>query len=75
MQIGFVLRAVDEGYPAAMRELERLAGEFEVLPFIGREVLDYQGRYGDAHEVMRDMQRICDHPVTVWPSYASHGGT
>ena len=69
MQIGFALRAVGEDYPGAMRELERLAGDFEVLPFVGRQVLDYEGKYGDAHEVMREMQRICDCPVRVWPSY------
>ena len=67
MQIGFILREVGDSYPGAMAELEQLAGRFQVLPFVGRRVLDYEGKYGDAHEVMRDMQRICDRPVTVWP--------
>jgi hypothetical protein len=67
VQIGFILRDVGDGYPGAMAELEQLAGKFQVLPFIGQRVLDYEGKFGDAHEIMRDMQRICDRPVNVWP--------
>ena len=69
VQIGFVLREVGDTYPDAMAELEHLAGKFQVLPFVGQRVLGYEGKYGDAHEIMRDMQRICDHPVAVWPTY------
>lgn len=66
MQIGFILWDVDESYPRAMTELEWLAAGFDVLPFVGESILTYQGRFGDCHEIMRDMQRICDRRVQIW---------
>lgn len=68
VQIGFVLWEIDEDFPCAMAELERLAARFQVLPFVGEAVLEYHGRFGDCHDVMREMQRICDARVALWRS-------
>ena len=48
----------------AMEALEQVKARFErVVPIVSEVVADTDTRFGRAHDLMREMERICDHRV------------
>ena len=48
----------------AMEALEQVKARFErVVPIVSEVVADTDTRFGKAHDLMREMERICDHRV------------
>ena len=48
----------------AMEALEQVKARFErVVPIVSQVVADTDTRFGKAHDLMREMERICDHRV------------
>ena len=48
----------------AMGALEQVKARFErVVPIVSQVVADTDTRFGKAHDLMREMERICDHRV------------
>lgn len=47
-----------------MEALEQVTARFErVVPIVSEVVADTDTRFGTAHDLMREMERICDHRV------------
>ena len=47
-----------------MEALEQIKARFErVVPIVSEVVADTDTRFGTAHDLMREMERICDHRV------------
>lgn len=47
-----------------MEALEQVKARFErVVPIVSEVVADTDTRFGSAHDLMREMERICDHRV------------
>jgi dipicolinate synthase subunit B len=47
-----------------MEALEQVKARFErVVPIVSQVVADTDTRFGKAHDLMREMERICDHRV------------
>ena len=47
-----------------MQALEQVKARFErVVPIVSEVVADTDTRFGTAHDLMREMERICDHRV------------
>lgn len=47
----------------AMSALEDAAARYEVFPIVSERVADTDTRFGNAHDFMREMERICDKRV------------
>lgn len=48
----------------AMEALEQVRARFgRVVPIVSQAVADTDTRFGQAHDLMREMERICDHRV------------
>ncbi len=48
----------------AMEALEQVRARFDrVVPIVSQAVADTDTRFGRAHDLMREMERICDHRV------------
>lgn len=62
--IGFALCGSFCTHHRAMEALEQVKARFShVVPIVSEQVTATDTRFGPAHELMREMERICDHRV------------
>lgn len=62
--IGFALCGSFCTHARAMEALEQVKARFaRVVPIVSQCVADTDTRFGAAHDLMREMERICDHRV------------
>ena len=62
--IGFAMCGSFCTHARAMEALEQVKARFErVVPIVSEVVADTDTRFGRAHDLMREMERICDHRV------------
>ena len=62
--IGFALCGSFCTHSRAMAALEQVAAQYEhVIPIVSEIVAATDTRFGTAHDLMREMERICDHRV------------
>ena len=62
--IGFALCGSFCTHARAMEALEQVKARFaRVVPIVSQCVADTDTRFGSAHDLMREMERICDHRV------------
>ena len=62
--IGFALCGSFCTHARAMEALEQVKARFaHVVPIVSQCVADTDTRFGNAHDLMREMERICDHRV------------
>lgn len=62
--IGFALCGSFCTHHRAMEALEQVKARFShVVPIVSEQVAATDTRFGPAHELMREMERICDHRV------------
>ena len=61
VRVGFAFCGSFCTYAAAMETLEQVAAKYgEVVPIISETAAATDTRFGNAHDFMREMQRICD---------------
>ena len=62
--VGFALCGSFCTHARAMEALEQVKARFaRVVPIVSQCVADTDTRFGSAHDLMREMERICDHRV------------
>ena len=62
--IGFAITGSFCTHDAAIAALEQLKGLYSnIIPIVSETVCDTDTRFGLAHDLMREMARICDHRV------------
>ena len=62
--IGFAVCGSFCTHARAMEALEQVKARFaRVVPIVSEVVADTDTRFGTAHDLMREMERICDHRV------------
>ncbi|MCI9671411.1 MAG: dipicolinate synthase subunit B [Lawsonibacter sp.] len=62
--VGFAMCGSFCTHAKAMEALEQVKARFErVVPIVSQVVADTDTRFGKAHDLMREMERICDHRV------------
>ncbi len=62
--VGFAVCGSFCTHARAMEALEEVARRFaHVIPIVSQTVADTDTRFGAAHDLMREMMRICDHRV------------
>ena len=62
--VGFAICGSFCTHAKAMEALEQVKARFErVVPIVSQVVADTDTRFGKAHDLMREMERICDHRV------------
>lgn len=62
--VGFAVCGSFCTHAKAMEALEQVKARFErVVPIVSEIVADTDTRFGAAHDLMREMERICDHRV------------
>ena len=62
--IGFAITGSFCTHSAAIAALEQLKGRYShIIPIVSETVCDTDTRFGLAHDLMREMARICDHRV------------
>ena len=62
--VGFAVCGSFCTHAKAMEALEQVKARFErVVPIVSEVVADTDTRFGKAHDLMREMERICDHRV------------
>ena len=62
--IGFALCGSFCTHAQAIGALEQVKARFaRVVPIVSQVVADTDTRFGNAHDLMREMERICDHRV------------
>ena len=62
--IGFALCGSFCTHSKAMEALEQVKARYaRVVPIVSQVVADTDTRFGTAHDLMREMERICDHRV------------
>lgn len=62
--VGFAVCGSFCTHAKAMEALEQVKARFErVVPIVSEVVADTDTRFGAAHDLMREMERICDHRV------------
>ena len=62
--IGFALCGSFCTHSRAMEALEQIKARYaRVVPIVSQAVADTDTRFGNAHDLMREMERICDHRV------------
>lgn len=62
--VGFAICGSFCTHAKAMEALEQVKARFErVVPIVSEVVADTDTRFGTAHDLMREMERICDHRV------------
>lgn len=64
VRVGFAFCGSFCTYSKAMEALERVAAQYrEVLPIVSEQSAATDTRFGNAHDFMREMERICDKRV------------
>lgn len=61
--IGFALCGSYCTHAKAVKSLEALSAEYNIIPIVSMEVANTDTRFGTAHHLMQELSRICDHPV------------
>ena len=62
--VGFAICGSFCTHAKAIEALEQVKARFErVVPIVSEVVADTDTRFGKAHDLMREMERICDHRV------------
>ena len=62
--VGFAVCGSFCTHAKAMAALEQVRAEFgHVVPIVSQSVAETDTRFGTAHDLMREMERICDHRV------------
>ena len=62
--IGFAITGSFCTHAAAITALEQLKGRYSnIIPIVSETVCETDTRFGLAHDLMREMERICDHRV------------
>lgn len=62
--IGFAMCGSFCTHAAAVRALETVRARYSnIIPIVSETVAATDTRFGEAHELMREMERICDHRV------------
>ena len=62
--VGFAICGSFCTHAKAMEALEQVKARYErVVPIVSEVVADTDTRFGTAHDLMREMERICDHRV------------
>lgn len=61
--LGFALCGSYCTHATAVQTLEKLAPHYNITPIVSLEVANTDTRFGKAHDLMQELQRICDHPV------------
>lgn len=62
--IGFAMCGSFCTHAAAVRALEAVRARYpNIIPIVSETVAATDTRFGEAHELMREMERICDHRV------------
>ena len=62
--IGFAVCGSFCTHAAAMGALEQLKARYShIIPIVSETTSDTDTRFGTAHDLMREMERICDHRV------------
>ena len=62
--IGFAVCGSFCTHSRALEALEQVAAQYEhVIPIVSEITASTDTRFGTAHDLMREMERICDHPV------------
>ena len=65
IRVGFAFTGSFCTFSRVMGVLEKVAAEYEVQPIVSETVAATDTRFGNAHDFMREMQRICDRrPLT-----------
>ena len=63
-RVGFAVCGSFCTHARAMEALEQVKARFaRVVPIVSEVVADTDTRFGTAHDLMREMERICDHRV------------
>lgn len=60
IRVGFAFTGSFCTLSRVMGALEKVAAEYEVQPIVSETVAATDTRFGNAHDFMREMQRICD---------------
>ncbi len=64
VRVGFAFCGSFCTYDRAMEALEQVVGRYgDVTPIVSERTAQTDTRYGNAHDFMRDMERICDKRV------------
>ena len=64
VRVGFAMTGSFCTIHRAMEALERLAGKYRtIVPIVSERVAATDTRFGAAHDIMREMERICDRRV------------
>ena len=64
LRVGFAFCGSFCTYDKAMAALEQVRARYgDVTPIVSERSADTDTRFGEAHEFMREMERICDHRV------------
>lgn len=61
--IGFAFCGSYCTHAKAVKSLEALSTEYNLIPIVSKEVAETDTRFGTAHHLMAELSRICDHPV------------
>lgn len=62
--VGFAVCGSFCTHSKAMAALEQVKAQFDhVIPIVSESTADMDTRFGKAHDLMREMERICDHRV------------
>lgn len=62
--VGFAVCGSFCTHSKAMAALEQVKAQFDhVIPIVSEATADMDTRFGKAHDLMREMERICDHRV------------
>ena len=62
--IGFAMCGSFCTHAAAIQALEQIKARYaHVIPIVSETVYNTDTRFGDAHDLMREMVRICDHRI------------
>ena len=62
--VGFAICGSFCTHATALEALEKVAAEFQhVIPIVSETTANFDTRFGNAHDLMREMSRICDHRV------------
>ena len=73
LRVGFAYCGSFCTYDKAMAALEQVRARYgDVTPIVSERSADTDTRFGEAHEFMREMERICDHRPSNTAGWSGH---
>ena len=64
LRVGFAFTGSYCTFPKAIEALEKVKGQYgDVTPIVSEHCVETDTRFGNAHDFMREMERICDKRV------------